>query len=170
MKIDTNDKGEFILKEVYSGITLETDDNTLSICMRDNGFEIIYNNKWYEAKGNAIEQMGVHQNIKPDDILEMDSYDIKQAQDKNLCLTEVYVSTPEKKYLEILHIIGSHSYTWDFKLTKKPVGQKQKQNYELIKHIYIEEMIDGGTSGKEFAGVISIEYNIGEYLQFFYND
>ena len=41
MKIDTNEDGEFVIKEVYSGLTLETGEgNRLCICMRDDTFEM----------------------------------------------------------------------------------------------------------------------------------
>lgn len=58
MKIEVNDKGDIILKEVYSGIGLETKDGEfIGICMRDSGFEFNYNGVWYEAKDNKITKM-----------------------------------------------------------------------------------------------------------------
>ena len=41
MKIDVNENGDIVLKEVYSGILLETSEgNRIGICMRDDTFEI----------------------------------------------------------------------------------------------------------------------------------
>ena len=41
MKIELDDQGHIVLKEVYSGIMLETSEgNRLGICMRDDTFEI----------------------------------------------------------------------------------------------------------------------------------
>lgn len=55
MRIETNDKGEIILKEVYSGIGLETSDGEyMGICMRDTGFEFNYNGTWYSAQKGVI--------------------------------------------------------------------------------------------------------------------
>jgi len=63
MKIETNEKSEIILKEVFSGIGLETPSGeTLNICMRDGGFEFSYGNKWHRAVGGKIEVLGC---IKP---------------------------------------------------------------------------------------------------------
>jgi hypothetical protein len=58
MKIEVKD-GEIILKEVFSGVGLETDSGeTMGICMRDSGFEFNYGGKWYEAKGGRVSPTG----------------------------------------------------------------------------------------------------------------
>jgi hypothetical protein len=50
MKIETNEQSEIILKEVFSGIGLESPSGEkFSICMRDSGFEFNYGGKWYRA-------------------------------------------------------------------------------------------------------------------------
>ena len=55
MKIETNENGEIILKEVYLGVGLESDDKEFfGICMRDTGFEFNYGGQWYEAKQGEI--------------------------------------------------------------------------------------------------------------------
>ncbi len=41
MKIDVNESGDIVLKEVYSGVLMETSEgNKIGICMRDDTFEI----------------------------------------------------------------------------------------------------------------------------------
>jgi len=41
MKIDVNDERQIVLKEVFSGVLLETEEgNKVGICMRDDTFEI----------------------------------------------------------------------------------------------------------------------------------
>lgn len=41
MKIDENEDGEVVIKELYSGAMLETSEgNQIGICMRDDTFEI----------------------------------------------------------------------------------------------------------------------------------
>ncbi|MFA5409339.1 MAG: hypothetical protein WC343_11265 [Bacilli bacterium] len=55
MKIEANEKSEIILKEVFSGVGLETDSGDLfGICMRDSGFEFSYGGFWYEAKDGKV--------------------------------------------------------------------------------------------------------------------
>jgi len=41
MRIDVDSQGHVVLKEVYSGVMLETKEgNRIGICMRDDSFEI----------------------------------------------------------------------------------------------------------------------------------
>jgi hypothetical protein len=55
MKIDVDENGEIMLTEVYSGISLKTEDGEkISICMRDSGFEFSYNGNKYEAKNGEV--------------------------------------------------------------------------------------------------------------------
>lgn len=43
MKIETDEGHDFILKEVYGGIALETEEgNQLRVCMRDDTFEFSF--------------------------------------------------------------------------------------------------------------------------------
>jgi len=59
MKIEIGENREMIIKEVYSGIIFESGDKeSLSICMRDSGFEFVYEGYWYEAKGGIVKKMG----------------------------------------------------------------------------------------------------------------
>ena len=65
MKIEVGEHGEIILKEVFSGVCLETQEgNRMNICMRDNGFE--YN--FEEAKPSGatwlIKRFGEIKNVK----------------------------------------------------------------------------------------------------------
>lgn len=70
MRIEVNENGEFILKEVYNGIGLETiDKEFFSICMRDSGFEFNYMGTRYEAKNGELRKRGVD-----DDVLNFGTY------------------------------------------------------------------------------------------------
>ena len=43
MKIEVNEERDFVLKEVYSGAILETEEgNQLRVCMRDDTFEFCF--------------------------------------------------------------------------------------------------------------------------------
>ncbi len=59
MKIEINEEHDFILKEVFSGVGLESEDGEeFGICMRDSGFEFHYEGIWYEAKNGTLKEMG----------------------------------------------------------------------------------------------------------------
>lgn len=58
MRIEVDAENEIVLKEVYSGVGLETrDGEKFGICMRDSGFEFQYAGKWYEAKNGELKQL-----------------------------------------------------------------------------------------------------------------
>lgn len=55
MKIEVDDDGTIVLKEVFNPIKLVSDKNeVLYITMRDSGFEINYEGKKYELKNADI--------------------------------------------------------------------------------------------------------------------
>lgn len=59
MKLTTDENGEIILEDVFSGVGLKTRDGEfMGICMRDTGFEFNYQGTWYEAKGGIIRKLG----------------------------------------------------------------------------------------------------------------
>lgn len=58
MKIEVGENREILLKEVYNGVTLETDKfERFFICMRDGGFEINFNGAKFSAQGTTIIEM-----------------------------------------------------------------------------------------------------------------
>ena len=59
MKVTTNEKGDIVLKEVFSGVGLETaEGEQFGICMRDGAFEFNYGGTWYCARGGKIIPLG----------------------------------------------------------------------------------------------------------------
>ena len=57
MKLTTDENGLVILKEVYTGIKLISEnEEEFIICMRDGGFEFKYQGKSFEAKNNKIHE------------------------------------------------------------------------------------------------------------------
>lgn len=58
MIITVNEKNDVQLEKVYIGIVLKTDhQETMSICMRDTGFEFNYQGQWYYAQNGNIEKI-----------------------------------------------------------------------------------------------------------------
>lgn len=66
MKIEVNEHGTLVLKEIYTDVLLETDEgNALRVCMRDDTLEISVRPKhgrhrWYRAnmQEGTIEPLG----------------------------------------------------------------------------------------------------------------
>tara|TARA_Y100001963_G_C6568618_1_gene347777 strand:- start:40 stop:282 length:243 start_codon:yes stop_codon:yes gene_type:complete len=55
MKITVNEKKVIQIEEVFNSVVLKTNDGEqMYICMRDSGFEFIYEGKWYFAKEGVV--------------------------------------------------------------------------------------------------------------------
>ena len=63
MKVSVREDFGIQLEEVFNGITLKNDSGeTVSICMRDSGFEFNYQGEWYFAKQGYVEPF--HKSIR----------------------------------------------------------------------------------------------------------
>lgn len=57
MKITVNEEFGLQLEEVFNGVTLKAESGeTMSICMRDTGFEFKYQDKMYLAKDGVVKE------------------------------------------------------------------------------------------------------------------
>lgn len=55
MKVEIDEHGTLVLKEVFNSIKLVTPDNeTITICMRDSGFEACYENSFYSFQKGKV--------------------------------------------------------------------------------------------------------------------
>lgn len=58
MKVEVNEHGTIVFKEVYNPIKLTSSNNeNLIITMRDGGFEIVYENDFFELKNGIIQKL-----------------------------------------------------------------------------------------------------------------
>jgi hypothetical protein len=65
MKLSVNERGTIELKEVYNPIKLISDEKEeLIVCMRDSGFEIMYQGKKYSLNENELREMNNFKNVK----------------------------------------------------------------------------------------------------------
>jgi hypothetical protein len=59
MKIEVDENRDIILKEVFNGVGfVSPDGETFGVCMRDGGFEFVYNDIWYSAVGGKLKVLG----------------------------------------------------------------------------------------------------------------
>lgn len=60
MKITVNEQNIVQVEEVFNGIILKTrDGEEMHICMRDSGFEFIYQNQKYSAQKGVIQEVNI---------------------------------------------------------------------------------------------------------------
>ncbi len=58
MRIEVDEEGDLILKEVYNGIGfISPNGEIFNICMRDGGYEFQYGGTWYRAVGGKLEKL-----------------------------------------------------------------------------------------------------------------
>lgn len=63
MKLSLNDKGIMEVEEIFNPIILRTKyGETITICMRDEGFEFEYEGKRYSAKKGVLEPFQISYN------------------------------------------------------------------------------------------------------------
>ena len=56
MKLSVGEESSIILEEVFSSVILKTEHGEeIAICMRDTGFEFMYQGEWYSAKQGYVE-------------------------------------------------------------------------------------------------------------------
>ena len=69
MKVTVTEDLGIQLEEVFSGLTLKTaSGETMSICMRDSGFEFNYQGEWYFAKEGYVEPF--HKSVRGNYLVE----------------------------------------------------------------------------------------------------
>lgn len=63
--MSVNERLTIELKKVYNPIKLISDEKEeLLVCMRDSGFEIMYQGKSYSLKENELSEMKIFKNVK----------------------------------------------------------------------------------------------------------
>lgn len=93
----------------------------------------------------------------------------KDNEEKERVLAIVKTKVTKQVYDDILYAIVMSDFTHSFKLTDKPKGDFQPDHeYIELEGIYVNQTTDGGMTGDEFAGTISIKITENEFLQFSY--
>jgi len=68
MKVTVNERGTIQLENVFNPIKLvSTNNEELIICMRDGGFEMTYQGKWYSLKENELSELSGFKTVKSND-------------------------------------------------------------------------------------------------------
>ena len=58
MKVETDDRFGIVLKELYNGVTIITNNGErLFVCMRDSGFEVVYGEIKYILQNEKIKKL-----------------------------------------------------------------------------------------------------------------
>ena len=70
-------------------------------------------------------------------------------------------------YAEIVAELAEDCYTFDYKIASAPLGREQDNGAAWGKH-YVNQTTNGGYTGEEYAGTVSIPLGDGRFFQFSY--
>jgi len=97
--------------------------------------------------------------------MEMERYNKDQ-----LILEQVKKLVSSNALSEIECIIEESENTYDYSIEKEYKGELEKQDQDdEIKYYYVDQTTNGGYSGDDFAGTISIPLPNGLFFQFHYS-
>jgi len=82
-------------------------------------------------------------------------------------LQEVQSVVSAEVYTDIVEELTADGYTFDYQIASSPIGQEQYGGDAWGKH-YVDQTTNGGYTGEEYAGTVSIPLGDGRYFQFSY--
>lgn len=84
-------------------------------------------------------------------------------------LDQVRLLVTESVFAQIEEALydGDYTSTHDYQITPTPLGKPQDEGY-APGDIFVDQTTDGGLSGDEFAGTVSMPLPDGRFFQFYY--
>ncbi|WP_298151153.1 hypothetical protein [Flavobacterium sp.] len=89
-----------------------------------------------------------------------------EAEQKEAVLKAVQALVPVTVYAEILDEL-TDGYTFDYTITATPLGKKQDDGAAWGPH-FVNQTTNGGYTGDEYSGTVSIPLGDGRFFQFGY--
>ena len=91
-----------------------------------------------------------------------------EEQKRRDVLAEVERVVRADVYSAILAELADSSYTFDYKIAGAPIGREQDEGGAWGVH-FVNQTTNGGHSGDEYAGTVSIPLGDGRFFQFGYS-
>ncbi len=90
---------------------------------------------------------------------------------KNLkILDDIKLKVSDDIYKEILIVIEESENTYNFQILDKPKGKFQDEDdFVYLGGFWVDQTTNGGYTGDEYAGTVSIKIDEDVYLQFNYS-
>lgn len=100
----------------------------------------------------------------------MQEEEIKAWKEDKTVLAIVSGKVSKGEYQDILVVIEESDHTFDYKIVSEPKGNYQSdEELKVLGGMWVNQTTNGGYTGDEFAGTISIELPNKEYFQFSYS-
>ncbi len=66
MRLTVDSQGDILLEKVFSGVSFKTAaGETLAVCMRDAGFEVNYQGRWWSLQNGSVQPLHVVEATAP---------------------------------------------------------------------------------------------------------
>lgn len=83
-------------------------------------------------------------------------------------LDQVSTLVPPEAFQQITEYLSDSGWTFDYQLVGEPVGAAQDEGF-LLGEIYVNQTMNGGYSGDDYAGTVCMPISAGRYFQFAYS-
>jgi len=94
----------------------------------------------------------------------------KEQIEQQEVLDTIKSKVSEEFFKEILEDLKQSGHTYNFMITDKPKGELlDDTEYDHVKIIYVDQTTNGGYTGDEYAGTVSIKISEDKYFQFSYS-
>jgi hypothetical protein len=125
------------------------------------------------ADGSRQEDAASRESLPSGDFARLAAYDqmhrelAEQRDQENAVLDQVMAMVSPEAFVQIKDAISDSSYTHSYLIADAPLGEPQDDSYALG-DVYVDQTTNGGMSGDDFAGTMSMPLPDGRYFQFSY--
>lgn len=93
----------------------------------------------------------------------------KQGDADKAVLEIVKARVTPRMFADIELVLEESEYTFNYLITDKPKGKYQTEDLYTMNGYWVNQTTDGGYTGDEFAGTVSIPIGNEKYFQFNYS-
>lgn len=92
----------------------------------------------------------------------------KERHELNIIILDIIKSQVSEKVFSDINFVLDESYTYDYKIVDMAYGEYQEEDLKELEGYWVDQTTDGGLTGDEFAGTVSIKLKKDMYFQFSY--
>ncbi|MFJ7794639.1 hypothetical protein [Pseudomonas sp. NPDC096950] len=94
--------------------------------------------------------------------------EMKELHAKNqVVLDQVQALVSPEAFQQIQETLSDSEYTCDYQIVGQPVGVAQDEGY-VLGDVFVNQTMNGGFTGDEYAGTICMPITADSYFQFHY--
>lgn len=100
-----------------------------------------------------------------------DVWEEMDKKDNDFLYNTVKPLLSEKQFNDVLQLLEDSDWTYSYSIKDKPKGEYQEDpdDYPEIKGYWADQTINGGYTGDDFQGTVSVKLSDGRYFEFHYS-